>query len=122
MMVLADTSVWTGHWRKNDVAFAKLLRTAAVLTHPFVVGELACGNLKERAVILKSLEELPRVATATHVEALRLIERRNLWGRGIGWMDAHFLASALLSNCMFWTLDERLDQAAAISGVKRYRA
>ena len=120
-MVLADTSVWIGHWRKNDVAFAELLSTAAVLTHPFVIGELACGNLKDRAVILRDLGELPRVTKATDDETLRLVEERKLWGRGIGWIDAHLIASALLSNCMFWTLDHKLDHAAAHSGVKRYQ-
>lgn len=121
MRVLVDTSVWIGHWRKNDAVFAELLSTAAVLTHPFVIGELACGNLDNRAFVLKALEELPNAVTATHDETLRLIERHKLWGRGIGWIDAHLVASALLSNCMLWTSDKKLDHAAADSGVKRYR-
>ena len=92
-----------------------------VLAHPFVVGELACGNLKNRTRILSDLEALPSAVSATHEEVMRLIEDRKLWGLGIGWIDTHLLASALLSNCQFWTLDGRLVRAAAAGGVKLYR-
>jgi len=111
-MVLVDTSVWIGHFRRNKPALAELLTEASVLTHPFVLGELACGNLKKRAVILSNLAALPGAVPATDNECLRLIEDRNLWGRGIGWIDAHLLASALLSSCVLWTLDESLNRAA----------
>jgi predicted nucleic acid-binding protein len=85
--------------------------------HPFVCGEPACGNLKDRAAILSDLQALPPANVASNAEVLRLIEDRRLWGRGLGWIDAHMLASALLSGCRFWTLDTRLAKAAAELGL-----
>ena len=117
-MVLVDTSVWIQHFRTGEPRLAELLSEALVLMHPFVLGELACGNLKNRAAILRNLNLLPTVASATHEETFRLIQDRKLWGHGIGWVDAHLLASALLSNCGLWTLDERLKRLAGDSGVK----
>jgi predicted nucleic acid-binding protein len=119
-MILADTSVWIQHLRRGESALAALLTEGVVLTHPFVIGELACGNLKHRARILTDLNDLPAAVPATHEEVLRLIEDRKLWGEGIGWIDAHLLASTLLSNCSFWTVDERLNRSVAIAGVKIY--
>ncbi|MGA2713969.1 MAG: type II toxin-antitoxin system VapC family toxin [Bryobacteraceae bacterium] len=118
-MVLVDSSVWIEHFRRGQPALAALLNEGSVLMHPFVLGELACGNLKKRADILRDLEELPQAAAATHEEALDLMSERKLWGRGIGWIDAHLVASALLSNCHLWTLDVRLARAAADAGVHR---
>jgi len=120
-MILVDTSVWIAHFRKGGSRLGGLLNEALVMVHPFVMGELACGNLKNRARILSDLEALPSAVSATHEEVMRLIEDRKLWGLGIGWIDGHLLASALLSNCQFWTLDGRLDRAAAAAGVKLYR-
>jgi predicted nucleic acid-binding protein len=117
-MVLVDTSVWIQHLRTGETRLAELLTEGLVLMHPFVLGELACGNLKNRAVILRNLGVLPTVASATHAETLDLIQNRKLWGQGIGWVDAHLLASALLSNCVLWTLDERFKRLAGDSGVK----
>ena len=91
------------------------------MVHPFVMGELACGNLKNRARILNDLEALPSAVAATQQEVLRLVESRKLWGLGIGWIDAHLVASALLSNCQLWTLDGKLVRAAAAVEVKVYR-
>lgn len=85
--------------------------------HPFVLGELACGSFKNRAVILSDLQELPSANPASTAEALQLIEDRRLWGRGLGWVDVHLLASALLSDCGLWTLDKRLGRAAAELGL-----
>ncbi len=85
--------------------------------HPFVLGELACGNLKRRAEILSDLQELPSAKPASTVEALQLIADRRLWGRGLGWVDVHLLASALLSDCGFWTVDKRLAAAATALGL-----
>jgi len=85
--------------------------------HPFVTGELACGNLKDRASILTDLESLPPARVASNPEVRQLIEERKLWGKGLGWIDAHLLASALLSSCRFWTFDKRLGQAAAELGL-----
>ncbi|HMD83238.1 MAG TPA: PIN domain-containing protein [Terriglobia bacterium] len=120
-MILVDTSVWIAHFRKTDSTLGELLREALVMVHPFVMGELACGHLKNRARILSDLEALPSAVSATHEEVMQWVEVRKLWGLGIGWIDAHLLASALLSDCQFWTLDEKLVRAAAAAGVKLYR-
>jgi predicted nucleic acid-binding protein len=120
MMVLVDTSVWIGHFRKHDPEFAKLLNEGAVIMHPFVLGEIACGNLKNRSGILTNLMSLPTAACAAGDEVLHLIETRALSGCGIGWVDAHLIASALLTRSALWTLDNRLDQTAVRAGVKRY--
>ena len=119
-MVLVDTSVWIAHFRIGGSKLGDLLNQALVMVHPFVMGELACGNLKNRARILSDLEALPSAVSATHEEVMRLIEDRKLWRLGIGWIDAHLLASALLSNCQFWTLDGRPVRAAAAAGVLLY--
>ncbi len=88
------------------------------MIHPFVCGELACGNLKNRSSILSDLQALPLVQLATHKEALKLLDDRRLYGSGLGWVDVHLLASALLSHCGFWTLDKRLAGAAAEFGLR----
>ena len=119
-MILVDTSVWIAHLREPGSKLAHLLSEGLVMVHPFVVGELACGNLKNRDRILSDLQALPPAVPATHEEALHLVRDRKLWGTGIGWIDAHLLASALLSEAELWTLDERLDRAAAAASVKRY--
>ena len=116
-MVLADTSIWIEHFRHREPALADRLSEGLVLMHPFVSGELACGNLKNRAAILSDLQALPHAKLASNAEVLQLIEDHRLWGRGLGWIDAHLLASALLSNCRLWTLDVRLAKAAAELGM-----
>jgi len=121
-MILVDTSVWIAHFRKGGRGLAELLGEALVLAHPFVVGELACGNLRNRARILTDLETLPSAVSATHEEVKRLVEDRRLWGLGIGWIDAHLLASSLLSDAQLWTTDRKLVRAAAAAGVKLYRS
>ena len=117
-MVLADTSIWIQHFRHREPTLAHRLSEGLVLMHPFVSGELACGSLKDRAAILSDLHALPQARLASHAEVLQLIEDRRLWGRGLGWIDAHLLASALLSNCRFWTLDTRLAKAASELGLR----
>ena len=89
-----------------------------ILTHPFVIGEIACGNLRQRGVILEALRELPSATVAAHDEVLRLVEERRLWGSGIGWLDAHLVASALLTGCRLWTLDRRLRRVAGVAGLQ----
>jgi predicted nucleic acid-binding protein len=111
-VILADTSVWIDHFRRGNRVFAGLLAEGIILTHPFVSGELGRGNLKNRATILSDLEALPAAPLATHTETLHLIDSRRLFGRGLGWVDLHLLASALISNCKLWTLDRRLRAAA----------
>ena len=115
-MILVDTSVWIEHLRKGSSKLSGLLEASRVLIHPFIIGELACGNLKNRNEILQLLEALPQSVQASHKETLTLIEANNLYGRGIGWIDAHLLASALLSRADFWTLDKRL--TAVYSSIK----
>jgi predicted nucleic acid-binding protein len=119
-MILVDTSVWIEHLREGGSALTALLTQGVVLIHPFVIGELACGNLKHRAGVLSDLNALPAAVSATHEEVLRLIEDLKLWGEGIGWIGAHLLASTLLSKCSFWALDQRLNQSALTAGVKIY--
>src|SRR5580704_19315900 len=116
-MVLADTSVWVQHFRRGEPTLADHLSEGLVLMHPFVSGELACGNLKTRAAVSSSLHALPAAKLASNSEVLQLIEQRRLWGRGLGWVDMHLLASALLSHCRFWTLDKKLREAAVELGL-----
>ena len=120
-MILVDTSVWIAHFRKGSPALSELLGDGLVLVHPFIAGELACGNLRNRTRILSDLQALPAAASATNGEVMQLIEARKLWGLGVGWIDAHLLASALLSTCRLWTLDRRLLRAAAAARVEHYR-
>jgi len=116
-MVLADTSVWIQHLRRGEPVLADHLCEGAVLMHPFVAGELACGNLRDREAILHDLGTLPQVKTATHGEVLLLLEDRRLWGRGLGWIDVHLLASALISHCELWTYDKRLAHVVSELGL-----
>ncbi len=96
-MVLVDTSVWIDHFRAGDDDLAGLLDESAVLMHPFVLGELACGNLRNRQSLLSLLGALPAARVATDPEVLHFIERHRLMGRGIGYVDAHLLAATALS-------------------------
>ncbi len=113
-MILVDTSVWIDHLRSGEPALATALEGGRVLMHPFVLGELACGNLKNRSEVLRLLGDLPTAPTATDPEALGLIERRALMGRGIGYIDVHLLASTALEGvARLWTRDRRLAETAA---------
>lgn len=113
-MILVDTSVWVEHLRKGAPVLATALEQGAVLAHPFVLGELACGNLKNRGEVLRLLRELPAAPMATDAEALDFIERRALMGRSIGYIDVHLLASvSLTGSARLWTRDQRL---AAVAG------
>lgn len=111
-MVLIDTSVWIDHLRSPNLQLVAWLLAGQVLSHPFVAGELACGNLKDRKDFLLNLSALPQAVPASNAEVLHLIESAKLYGRGLGWIDAHLLASARLSGCHLHTLDARLSQAA----------
>ena len=120
-MVLVDTSVWIDYLRSGDKVLARLLETIQVQTHPFVIGELACGNLSNRTEILALLADLPRVVTATNEEVLFFIEQHQLMGRGVGYIDAHLLASTFLgSPAKIWTRDKRL-AALAVELGKAYQ-
>ena len=113
-MILVDTSVWVDHLRDGAPALAAALEQGSVLMHPFVLGELACGNLKNRGEVLRLLGDLPAAPLATDPEALNYIERRAIMGRGIGYVDVHLLASAALAGAArLWTRDKRLAAVAA---------
>lgn len=115
--MLVDTSVWIDHLRQGNDALAAGLEAGEVWCHPFIQGELACGNLGNRAEILSLLDALPWAPMATHGEVLAMVEDRGLMGRGLGWMDAHLLASCLLASLPLWTLDRRLAEAALALGI-----
>lgn len=110
--MLIDTSVWIDHFRRRDSRLAVLLDQDRVECHPFVVGELACGNLRQRTEILSLLRLLPEVPVADHDEALAFVERHRLQASGLGWIDVHLIASAHLAGTGFWTTDRRLRAAA----------
>ena len=111
-MVLVDTSVWIDHLRRGNRGLADLLNRASVLSHPLVIGELACGRLENRDEIFSLLSALPMALVAEHDEVLRLLDDERLYGRGLGWVDVHLLASARLTVCTLWTLDKPLSKAA----------
>lgn len=112
-MILADTSIWVDHLRGGDAALAGLLERGAILMHPFVIGEIACGSLRDRSAILELLGDLPAAPVAEGEEVLGFIERHGLHGKGIGYVDVHLLASVLLrAGASLLTRDRRLKFAA----------
>ena len=113
-MILVDTSVWIDHLRTGDDKLVQQLNSSNVLMHPFVLGELACGNLKKRKEILILFKDLPRSSVATDNEVLFFIEQHKLMGRGIGYIDTHLLAAvALNGSARLWTRDRRLREVCA---------
>jgi len=111
-MVLVDTSVWVDHFRSDNASLAGLLNQGLVAVHPFVSGELACGNLRKRGEILSLLQALPQAEKASDEEILFYIEKNSLSGKGLGLIDVHLLASAQLSDLLFWTKDRHLHETA----------
>ena len=119
-MILVDTSVWVDHLRTGDEGLATLLNSAQVLIHPFILGELACGNLRNRYEVLTLLADLPGITVAADTEVLFFIEQHSLMGRGIGYIDAHLLAAVTLgSPARLWTRDKRLASVATDLGLVR---
>ncbi len=116
-MILADTSVWVDHLRRHNKRLSEFLVAGNVACHPFIIGELACGNLRNRARILNLLQDLPSLQKAEDSEVLFFIEQHRLMQRGLGLIDIHLLVSTALSNACLWTLDIRLRQAAEELGV-----
>jgi hypothetical protein len=112
-MVLVDTSLWVAHLRQRNKGLAALLNEGRVLCHPVIVGELACGNLRNRSEILVHLQALPQAVAAEHGEVLQCIDTYGLMGKGLGYVDVHLLASALLTRVSLWTLDKKLHEVAA---------
>ncbi len=111
-MVLVDTSVWVNHLRRGDIQLEELLLDGEVVCHPFVIGELACGNIKNQSEILALLQALPQAPTIDLAEYLYFIEQNHLSGIGIGFVDVHLLSSAKLSEIPLWTNDKRLKETA----------
>ena len=117
-MILVDTSVWVDHLRSGNAQLAELLERGAVLGHPFVVGEIACGSLTDRGAILALLQHLPMAAVAEPEEVLVFLTRHKLHGNGIGYVDTHLLAStALTGGAKLWTRDRRLHALARELGL-----
>jgi len=111
-MVLVDTSVWVQHLRSSNAELVSLLNNGEVMIHPFVIGELACGNLKNRNGILTLLQSLPSASQADDDEILYFIEKNHLMGKGVGLIDIHLLSSSKLENIPLWTTDKRLGKVA----------
>jgi predicted nucleic acid-binding protein len=111
-MMLADTSVWINYLRHGDTQLSQALSDNQILMHPFVIGEIACGNMRSRSKVISDLQLLPAAIPAGQDEVLGLLDQHRLFGAGISWIDAHLLASARLSACRLWTLDARLHAAA----------
>jgi predicted nucleic acid-binding protein len=117
-VILVDTSIWVDHLRAGDERLGTLLDSGEVLGHPFVIGELALGNLRQRDAFLRDLLDLPQAIVASDEEVLRLIDREKLFGRGIGYVDAHLLTAArLTADAKLWTRDQALNAVAAQLGL-----
>ncbi|OYW16139.1 MAG: VapC toxin family PIN domain ribonuclease [Novosphingobium sp. 12-64-8] len=117
-MILVDSSVWIDHLRSSDAVLSDLLNRAQVLAHPFVIGELALGSLRQRTTIIDALQDLPKAVKADDGEVLAFIERQSLDARGIGYIDAHLLASVRLTpDASLWTRDRRLNEVANVLGL-----
>lgn len=117
-MLLVDTSVWVDHFRRGNARLVAALEWQRVVTHPFVIGELACGEIRDRGEVMARLQRLPVAPVATDAEALSLIENRRLMGRRLGYLDVHLLAAALLSpQLKLWTLDIALSETATRLGI-----
>lgn len=118
MMLLVDTSIWIDHFRQGDAALGQALVDGTVLSHPFVIGELALGNIRQRGLILEALSALPSAILAEPAEVLHLVAVERLHGRGIGYVDAHLIASVRLTpGSVLWTRDKRLESVANELGI-----
>jgi len=117
-MVLVDTSVWVNHLRNNDRQLEKLLFNGSVVCHPYIIGELACGNIKNRQEIISLLQALPQISLVEFEEFLYFIEQNKINDKGIGFVDIHLLASAKLDQIPLWTADKRLQSASAELNLK----
>jgi len=109
-MILVDTSVWVDHFRKGNLQLEEALNDGDVMCHPMIVGELACGNIKNRKEILELLQALPMLQQVEPEEILQFIENKRWMGKGLGYIDVHLLVSAILADVFFWTLDKRLNE------------
>jgi hypothetical protein len=120
-MVLVDTSVWINHFRDGDRHLEKLLFDGEVVCHTHIIGELACGNIKNRQEIISLLQSLPISSVIEFQEFLYFIEQNQLGGKGLGFVDVHLLASAQLDQVLLWTEDNRLKALANDIGLNYKR-
>ena len=116
-MILVDTSIWIDHGRRRHASLAAWLTEGLVLAHPFVQGELASGRMPRRAEVLTRFDQLPPAIVVSHREMLQFVDRHRLMGQGLGWIDLHLLASALVSRATLAAGDARLARAAQHLGV-----
>jgi predicted nucleic acid-binding protein len=111
-MIMVDTSIWISHFRKTEETLSDLLMRGMVTCHPYIIGEIACGNLRNRNEIMTLLQSLPMTIQAEHEEVLQFIEMNKIMGQGIGYIDAHLLVSAFLTKVSIWTFDKKLQKVA----------
>lgn len=111
-MIIADTSVWISHFRESNKRLSSLLEESEISCHPFIIGELACGGLGNRKEILSLLQALPTYSPISSEEYFHFLDSYKLYGKGIGFVDVHLLAAALLNSDFIWTLDKKLDLIA----------
>jgi predicted nucleic acid-binding protein len=117
-VILADTSIWVEHFRRTNSTFEKFLAAGNVVTHPFVIGEIALGYLKRRDFVLDGLRAMPQALVASNEEVLEFIDQHSLFGLGIGYVDSHLLAATRLNvGVSLWTRDKRLSHAAQLLAV-----
>ncbi len=117
MMVLVDTSVWVAHFKNVELMLQKLLQENKVASHPFIIGELACGNLANRAEIISLMQSLPMLDTVEQEELLVFIEQSQMMGTGLGFVDMHLIASAVLADIPICTYDKKLEKACMRLGI-----
>ncbi len=117
-MILIDTSVWVDHFRTGKTVLMQLLENGEVVMHPFIIGEVALGQLRQRKLVLDAMHNLPRAKVATELEVLHFIHTEAIFGRGIGYVDVHLLASVRLTpGTSLWTQDKRLKEVATQLGL-----
>ena len=119
-MILADSSVWINHFRGKESRLAGLLHDEQIVTHAGVIGELALGSLRNRSQVLRDLQLLPHIFPASDKETMEWIERRRVFGKGIGWMDAHLLLACILNDTPLWTADKPLASVARFCGARLF--
>jgi predicted nucleic acid-binding protein len=112
VLTIVDTSVWIDHFRHGNINLESHLVKGRVATHPFVLGEVSCGNLKNRAEIIELMASLPIAQMAEHHEVITMLEQRKMYGQGIGWIDMHLLAACLINQFALMTLDKPLQKIA----------
>jgi predicted nucleic acid-binding protein len=112
-MVLVDTSVWVSHLRLGNPKLQEMLQEGKVVSHPFIIGELTCGNISNRVEIISLMQSLPMLDIVEHEELLLFIEHNKMMGTGLGFVDVHLMAAAILAGIPLWTQDKKLRQACS---------